>query len=152
MASHARRKLGLRRILNQSIRYRDAVNYLREHRAELIAAFQRPWRHPHGCLFWSLSPDTRCHHFPELGLTVGCPIQISGRKGYVAWSRIITRWVWELDLPQWVEDLKDSHLRLLADVQLETDLTIRNRNWRREHLEDLITSCGHGWFPVSGGF
>lgn len=125
-------------------RYRAAVRHFRENPGELEAAWLRPFSHPHGLLFYFLSPDGHAHVIdPGDGpggdrLFIGDPFLVAHSPEHVAWSHVVTAEVLKHGLPRHTDGLEDRHLVALARIQWLADDTVRCAAWRGKHPALLI--------------
>lgn len=117
-------------------KYQQAVEFFLKNPKEVKAAWADPFDHPHGCLFYFLTPDGSPQHRPD-GLPCGCPTQIklagtvfnnshdSRFYRQVAWTDNLTHHVRaHSGVHKWFNSLifvDRVHLEALADCQRWTD-------------------------------
>jgi hypothetical protein len=116
--------------------YRAAVKYLKARPGELTGAFTRPFTHPAGGLFLSMSPDG---HFHALAgpRYVGCPLCVA-LGSHVSWSIPATTLILRAGLPGTVNRLTGKHLEAMCNLQMHLDLTLRDKAWRLSFPGKLI--------------
>lgn len=118
-------------------KYQEAVEYfIRAPRKEIRAAWEDPFGHLHGCLFYFLTPNGRFQKRPD-GLPCGCPTQIKlagtlvsnshdSKFNYeVAWTDNLTKHVRAhsgvYKLFNSLVFIERSHLEAIADCQRWAD-------------------------------